>query len=189
MQNFVPSNRAERTADYFASCGASTCKMCERSTTGKSKYCAEHKAEARRLWKGMVEGKAIERDERYEKFKTVYEEACRLGVEAGNAHTPTPMVVQAHSDMMDDSSPVEQEWHVPSGVCGFAWVTIRPGNCSFARWLTKNKHARKAYGGGVQIWISSFGQSMEKKEKCARAMSEHIRKELGVSAYAGSRMD
>ena len=82
-----------------------------------------------------------------------------------------------------------KEYYEPEGMCGFAWVKIRPGNSSFAKWLVKNKLARSAYGGGVDIWISGFNQSVERKEACARAMAEVLRNELGVNAYADSRLD
>ena len=50
-------------------------------------------------------------------------------------------------------------WHAPEGVCGFAWVKVSPGNSSFAKWLVKNKMARKGYYGGVEINISDFRRS------------------------------
>ncbi len=43
--------RAEKTADYFRSCGTKQCATCERLTVGRSKYCREHKDKARRIWK------------------------------------------------------------------------------------------------------------------------------------------
>jgi len=121
-------------------------------------------------------------------WQALWDRAHAAGIEAGNAHTPTPMVVQEHSNPLNDNSPVEQQWYVSEGVCGFAWITIRPGTCSFARWLTKNDKAQKAYHGGVQVWVHEFNQSMERKEKYARAFADVIGK-AGIKAYAGSRMD
>lgn len=77
---------------------------------------------------------------------------------------------------------------VADGPCGFAWVTVRPGNCKFARWLVRNGLARKAYGGGVSIWIHQYNQSMGKKEAYAHAFAKVIAAE-GIECYAGSRMD
>jgi hypothetical protein len=68
-------------------------------------------------------------------------------------------------------------------------VIVSPGNCPFANWLKKNGSARKAYNGGVQIWIGDFGQSQERKEACARAIAKSLREELGVKAYADGRLD
>jgi len=121
-------------------------------------------------------------------WQQLWDKAHQAGLEAANNHTPTPMVVQQHQNACDDNSPVTKQWYVPQGVCGFAWVNIRPGNCSFANWLKKNNLARSAYRGGVDIWIRDFGQSMELKEKYARAFAKVITN-AGIKAYPQSRMD
>jgi hypothetical protein len=99
------------------------------------------------------------------------------------------MIVSEADALTDRGLPGGKSWHEPEGVCGFAWVNVYPANGSFARWLTKNGHASKAYGGGTQIWIKAFGQSMQRKEACARVMADVFTTHLGVTAYAGSRMD
>jgi hypothetical protein len=98
------------------------------------------------------------------------------------------MVVQQRADVMDDTSPVVQQWVVPDGVCGFAWVKVRPGNCSFALWLKKHKGGRTDYYGGIVLWVSAYNQSMEKKLAYARAFAGVV-KEAGVDAYADYRLD
>lgn len=84
----------------------------------------------------------------------------------------------------------------PFPACGFAWVTVKPGNCSFAKWMKANKGANAAHGGGVSIWISKFGQSHDKKKAYARAFADKIENELILSQIApnmtvhpGSRLD
>jgi hypothetical protein len=134
-----------------------------------------------------AEGKA--RKARYAEFEAVYNEANRAGFAAAEAMKPRAMVVASHSNPLDDSSPVEKAWYVADGVCGFAWVTIYPGNSSFAKWAVKNGVAKKAYRGGVSIWISAHNQSMERKEAHARKLADVLREKLGVKAYAESRMD
>jgi hypothetical protein len=130
------------------------------------------------------------RKERYAKFEEVFNEANRAGYAAAEAMTPRAMVVASHSNPLDDSSPVEKAWYVPDGVCGFAWVKVFPANSSFAKWLVKAGHAKgRAYGGGIDIWISAHNQSMERKEAHAAKMAEILREKLGVKAYAQSRMD
>jgi hypothetical protein len=126
---------------------------------------------------------------KYAKFELAYNKAAVAGKAAGEYAVPEPMIVVQHADPTNDRSAPVKAWHVPDGPCGFAWVNVRPGNSSFARWLVKNKLARPAYHGGVDIWISAFNQSVTRKEACANAMAEVLRTELGVRAYAGSRLD
>ena len=128
-----------------------------------------------------AEGKA--RKERYAKFAAVYEKAVAAGLAAGQAAVPVAMVVR------EEVPATGRSWYVSEGICGFAWVNVYPGNSSFALWLKKNGHASKAYQGGMQVWVSEFGQSMQRKEAYAAAMAETFRNELGVKAYSGSRMD
>src|SRR5262245_13824929 len=124
-----------------------------------------------------------------DKFRELFDRAMAAGMAAGNAAKPVPMMVTQHKDPTNDRSLPVAMWHVPDGVCGFAWVKLRPGTTSFARWLLKNKLARKDYYGGVAINMKAFNQSMERKLAAAEAMAEVFRTELGVSAYADSRMD
>lgn len=140
---------------------------------------------------GKVSGSSKERLARYAEFAAAYAKARAAGVAAGTAVTPRPMVIgQAKSLFSNEIDYTKGPMYVcDEGVCGFAWVTIFPGGSSFAKWLIKNKYGRAAYGGGVQIWISAFNQSMTRKEACANAMAKVFVEELGVKAYAGSRLD
>ncbi len=65
-------------------------------------------------------------------FETIYHAAQAKGAIAANTCNPRPMVVQQHANPMDNGSPVVARWDVAQGVCGFAWVVVRPGNSSFA---------------------------------------------------------
>jgi len=136
-----------------------------------------------------IAAEGAERKLRYAKFAVVYDAAVAAGREAGEKAVPTPMMVVEHADLSDDRSAPKRAWHVSEGACGFAWVTVSPATCSFARWLKKNRLAKAAYGGGMSIWISAFGQSVARKEACAAAMATKFREELGVKAYANSRLD
>jgi hypothetical protein len=122
-------------------------------------------------------------------FKQIFDEAWKAGEEAASALIPVGMFVGQPTTMfgndIDFTKPVD---YIPDGVCGFAWVKLRPANSPFANWLKKNGKARKAYDGGVDIWIGSYNQSMQKKEAHAAAMAESIRSH-GISAYSMSRMD
>jgi hypothetical protein len=120
-------------------------------------------------------------------YEAAFAKAVAAGLAAGAAKVPSPMIV---NEMVGMSNAVKQSWYVPEGPCGFAWVNVSPGNSPFANWLKKNGIARKSYYGGVDIWVSDFGQSVEQKEACASAMSKVLQIELGMSSISAmSRLD
>lgn len=122
------------------------------------------------------------RREREVLFRRVFDKANAEGFAAGEASKPKPMGIL--------NPRTGQTWREDEGACGFAWVTVRPGNSAFAKWLVKNDHARAAYGGGVQIWISAHGQSVTRKAAHAQRMAEVLGMELSLSGItAGSRLD
>lgn len=121
-------------------------------------------------------------------FRTLYDKAHAVGMEALNKCNPMPMVVTQHEDMLDDRSPIKQQWFVADGACGFAWIVVRPGGSPFANWLKKNELASKHYYGGVSIWVREGNQSIQKKEAYAEAFANMLR-EAGVDANADSRLD
>ena len=126
---------------------------------------------------------ATGKNARYAK-RTAYAspEARREAIKANN------VAKGYHGSFGNDMDYSKRTYHVPSGMCGFAWVGIRPGNSSLARQAKKLGIGGSAYGGGVSIWIHEHGQSYECKQKhahaYARVLSEH-----GVDAYAQSRLD
>jgi hypothetical protein len=139
--------------------------------------------------------KTMTKAQRHAAFARLFTDADRAGMEAAAACTPTPMVVQEHASPLNDNSPVVKEWYVPQGVCGFAWVVLRPGTSALARWLKANVHRTndhsgwdRSYYGGVEMWVHVGGQSMEIKEAYARAFAR-VFKDAGFTCYAGSRMD
>jgi hypothetical protein len=109
---------------------------------------------------------------------------------AATVATPHVMVVQEHTNMLDDSSPVKQQWVESEGVCGFASVIIRPGNCPFANWLKKQMPERvyKHYYGGLSFSVRDYGQSYERKTAYAEAFSKKLN-EHGIKSYVYSRLD
>lgn len=165
-----------------------TCARCELPTSGKSKYCAAHKAEARQKWLELVKGKAEARDSKKAGFQDLWDRACAAGAAAAVACKPIPMVVQEHANMLDDKSPVKQQWVVEGGVCGFAWVVVTPGTSAFAHWLKAEGHASKHYYGGMCVWAKPSTQSMAVKEAWCHAFAE-VLKAAGIKCYTGSRMD
>lgn len=128
------------------------------------------------------------KEKRESEFLALFGRAHEAGMRALDATRPTPMVVSQHASPIDNASPVVQQWYEPEGMCGFAWVVVRPGTSSFARWLTKTKRARPAYRGGVSIWVNGSTQSIQRKESYARAFAA-VLKEAGINAYSDSRLD
>lgn len=121
-------------------------------------------------------------------YQAIYDEAFAAADAAGAAHQPTPMCVQEHVNMVDDSSPVNRQWVIDSGVCGFAWIHFYKANTSFVAWLRKRKIGGKAYNGGWDISCSAYGQSMEKKVRWATEFAAVMQKH-GVGCCMMSRMD
>jgi len=116
---------------------------------------------------------------RYAGFQDIVDKAYQAGIEAGKNAMPIPMYV------IDQGIPIDR---IDDGACGFAWVTVRPANSSFAIWAKKQGIMRPMYGGGVTYWVSSFGQSVDRKAAFAGAYAKVLR-ENGIQATAGDRLD
>ena len=121
---------------------------------------------------------------------TVYADAHAKGIAAGNGCTPTPMVVGTPTTPLGNDIDYSKDTHyVSDGVCGFAWVNIKPARGKFVKYLKDNNIGRKdSYYGGYTIWVRGFGQSLARKESYARAFADVLTTN-GIKAYAMSRMD
>lgn len=123
-------------------------------------------------------------------FQALWNKANAAGREAATATVPQPMYVSTavglFSDEIDTSKPV---YKVDDGLCGFAWVSVRPGTSAFARWLKYHGHGQTdGYAGGVSIWIGDYNQSHARKYAHAKAMAKVIT-DAGYTAYANERLD
>lgn len=122
-------------------------------------------------------------------FQDLYQRAHDAGVKAATSVNVEPMIVgtpkSVFSDKIDENKSI---YFVESGVCGFSEVIVKPGNSRFANWLKKNKLASRAYGGGVSIWVSDFGQSYTRKMAYAGAFAQVLRSE-SINASARGRLD
>lgn len=118
----------------------------------------------------------------YNDFVKIYNAADLAGSIAALGITPTAMRV---------IDPINRTVEVVNdGVCGFAWVNIKPGNSGFAKFLKNNGYARKDdYYGGVTVWVSGYNQSMQKKEAYAGAFARSLRDAGFDRVYSMSRMD
>ena len=110
-------------------------------------------------------------------FATVWSNACAQGRLAGEACIPRPMIVSGY-----ENAPILD------GVCGFAYITIRPATSAFARWLKSKGIGHRAYYGGWEISVSDYGQSMNRKEAHAAAVADYL-KASGIPADYYYRMD
>ena len=120
----------------------------------------------------------------------IYSEAHSAGMAAGHGCTPTPMVVGTPTTPLgDDIDYSKDTYYVADGMCGFAWINIKPARGKFVKFLKDNDIGRKdSYYGGYTIWVSEFGQSVTRKENYARAFAK-VLEDNGITAYSMSRLD
>lgn len=120
----------------------------------------------------------------------IYREAYSAGLKAGNEVKVTPMVVGTEttpfSNVIDETKPT---YFVEGGVCGFAWVKIRPARGKFVQFLKdKGLGYQNSYSGGYELSCREFGQSLTRKEAFVQAFAKVLR-EYGIDAYGESRID
>ena len=123
-------------------------------------------------------------------FAKLYEKAHQAGLAAGNAAQPVPMVVGTPTTLFGhDIDYTKKTYYVSDGVCGFAWVAVRPRNAPFAKWLVANDKGRSSeYDRAILVWVREFGQSLERKCQYAAAFAAVIA-EAGIRCHADSRID
>lgn len=124
-------------------------------------------------------------------FRAIFDEAIRLGQEAGEKAKPVP-VSWIQVDILDEPLPGAKPSFDAEGVCGFAWITFK-GTIPFSRWLKKNGYGGAGYPKGYQLSANViiggfYTQSMARKEAAARAMAAHF-KASGIDCYVQSRLD
>jgi len=124
-------------------------------------------------------------------YSEIHNECHAAGMVAGEAVRPIPMVVgEGKSFFSNEIDYTKRTYVLDDGPCGFAWVNIYPGNCKVANQYKKMGLAKPAYGGGVQMWITEFGQSVDRKLAYANAYAAKLRELTGHERiYGGSRLD
>ena len=121
-------------------------------------------------------------------YAALFVEADKAGSAAAEAMVPNAVVFQ-DSDLFGNPRPGGKSYYEADGVCGFAWVKVKPANCGMAKWLKEFKGARiDSYAGGLLFSVRGYGQSMQRKEAYAEAFAKVI-SAAGIKAYAQSRMD
>ncbi len=119
------------------------------------------------------------------KLEALYARAVKLADEAG---------MKAANECEEQM--LSLAGYQPFPVCGFAWVNFKPATTRFAHWLKKQGLADKAYEGGLNLWVSKFGQSHDKKLAYAHAYAKTIQTEIvlgglepSLSVYGAGRLD
>ena len=117
------------------------------------------------------------------------ERAHLMGMDAGRASTPTPMIVGSPSTPFgSDIDYSKKTYFVEGGACGFAGVVIKPARGKFVSYLKSIGIGYKHYYGGYYVPVRVFGQSLARKEAYAEAYAK-ILSEEGMRCYVDSRMD
>lgn len=120
-----------------------------------------------------------QRQARYRQFENVTMQAHNAGMLAVQSTQCPTMIVR--------DTCTGKTWEVPEGPCGFAYVTLRKSNTSFAIWAKKKGIFQKGYS-GTQLWVSDFNQSVTLKSAYAQAYAR-VLNENGIECYPGSRLD
>lgn len=125
----------------------------------------------------------------------IFSEASTAATAAFHAAKPNPVIFgQAKSLFSNEMVPGTEEY-VADGVCGFAWVRIKPARGEFVKFLkSRNIGDKGVYGGytisAYEIGIPGFSQSMERKEAGCKAFVDVIKKYFpNMSIWVESRMD
>lgn len=124
-----------------------------------------------------------------ENMERIYNLAHKAGIAAVEAVTPKPMIVTERRYLPSGESYIYEYPPIESGVCGFAWIDVRPRNGEMARWLKKHDLARNSdYDKSMKIWVIGYGQSYDRKTAYAGAFAA-VLQEHGIRAYSGQRLD
>ncbi len=121
-------------------------------------------------------------------FSHLHAQAHAAGHAAATGIRPRPMIVGSPTTPFgNDIDYSKTTYYCDEGTCGFAWISF-PANKPFGRWAQKNIKVSKHYPSGICIWVSDYGQSLERKSAYAQAYAKVLR-EAGIEAHAGDRMD
>ena len=117
------------------------------------------------------------------KEQKIYNEAHEAGIKAGMRSTPEPMTVR----YTDRDGNIRRDT-INEGVCGFAYVWIKPARGKFVKFLKDNRIGYSSYEGGYKVSVHEFNQSMERKLAYAKAFCE-VLDSYKIKAYSQSRLD
>ena len=120
-------------------------------------------------------------------FVELIARALRAGEAAYQDCIPTPITFYPAGTNPAVTGNIEMD-----GLCGFAWVRLKPANSPFANWLRKQENKRfrthRGYPTGLEMWPAGVSQSWERKKAWASAVAK-VLSDAGLKAYAGDRLD
>lgn len=117
----------------------------------------------------------------------IYVEAYEAGMKAGD-EVGVPKFVVGDAIGLSNEIDYSKPTFIMDGLCGFAWVTIKPARGAFVNYLKGRQVGSNGYYGGFEIWVREFGQSVDRKTAFARAFADVLNK-YGINASVGSRLD
>lgn len=128
--------------------------------------------------------------------ETAWNEATLAAEKAFDSCVPTPMVIGRSSGLFANDIIPGTEEVIEDGVCGFAWIRIKPARGPLVKWLkSQDKGSLGVYGG----WRVSpydfnprlgYSQSMQRKEAAMKAACEVLKVYYPNSKiWVESRMD
>lgn len=112
-----------------------------------------------------------------ERFAEAWAKAILAGQAAGDACVPTPVGFYS-ADL--NGKPLSETTVENEGLCGGAYLQVRPATSRFVRWLKHNKIGSKGVYGGWEFSLpyNYRGQSAERYAAHAHAACDVLREEL-----------
>lgn len=128
--------------------------------------------------------------------EAVWKEATAAAVSAHDACIPTPMIVGQARELFGNEIIPGTEEFVADGVCGFAWIRIKPARGPLVKWLKNQGKGDKGVYGGWTLSPYDFNpnlgrtQSMQRKEAAMTAACKVLRTYYPESKiWVESRLD
>lgn len=132
-----------------------------------------------------------------EKTKSAYEilvEASEGAEQAVKDCTPRAIVAGTALGLSNEIDYSKQTYYIEGGVCGFAYVVIKPARGKFVAELKKRKIGSAHYYGGYSVSSYEFARSIRTDQSYERACAAasgavEVLQSYGINAYVDSRID
>lgn len=99
------------------------------------------------------------------RWRALYGLAAATGTKAATNWVPTPLILtDGYQTYVEDG-----------GACGTAWIRLKDGRSSFAKWLRAQKLAAQASRKGIVIGADVGSQSLERAEQYCQAFARVLR--------------